>query len=152
MDIRRLCQHVDEWWSEEKCVRFFSQKSKNKKCSFIWVVFIIALPLPTSKWNGRCWSLMAGSLLDPRVINNKTLLSVTGGSVVIQMTGIKRWFYLLGIRNISIINSHQQQQSVWREDLLLLHSAVNPDPASVSDSQFLTMSHSWVLPRSRVRS
>ena len=124
VDIRRLCQHVDEWWSEEKCVRFFSQKSKNKKCSFIWVVFIIALPLPTSKWNGRCWSLMAGSLLDPRVINNKTLLSVTGGSVVIQMTGIKRWFYLLGIRNISIINFHQQQQSVWREDLLLLPSAV----------------------------
>ena len=66
------------------------------------------MPLPTSKWNGRCWSLMAGSLLDPRVINNKTLLSVTGGSVVIQMTGIKRWFYLLGIRNISIINFHQQ--------------------------------------------
>ena len=87
-------------------------------------------------------SLMAGSLLDPRVINNKTLLSVTGGSVVIQMTGIKRWFYLLGIRNISIINFHQQQQSVWREDLLLLHFAVKPDPASVSDSQFFTMSHS----------
>ena len=61
---------------------------------------------------------MAGTVLDPRVINNKTLLSVTGGSVVIQMTGIKRWFYLLGIRNISIINFHQQQQSVWREDLL----------------------------------
>ena len=84
---------------------------------------------------------MAGSLLDPRVINNKTLLSVTGGSVVIQMTGIKRWFYLLGIRNISIINFHQQQQSVWRE-VLLLPSAVKPGPASVSDSQFFTMSHS----------
>ena len=87
---------------------------------------------------------MAGTVLDPRVINNKTLLSVTGGSVVIQMTGIKRWFYLLGIRNISIINFHQQQQqqTVWREDLLLPHSAVKPGPASVSDSQFFTMSHS----------
>ena len=60
---------------------------------------------------------MAGTVLDPRVINNKTLLSVTGGSVVIQMTGIKRWFYLLGIRNISIINFHHQQQSVQQPEL-----------------------------------
>ena len=92
----------------------------------------IALPLPTSKWNGRCWSLMAGSLLDPRVINNKTLLSVTGGSVVIQMTGIKRWFYLLGIRNISIINFHQQQQSVWRDQKSKVYNKAEKFPTGAS--------------------
>ena len=135
-----LCQHIDEW-SEEKCViRFLAGKGKTKY-SFLGCFLLLLCHCQNSKWNGRCWSLMAGSVLDLRIINNKTLLSVTGGSVMIQMTGIKRWFYLPGIRNISIINFHQQQQSVWREDLLL-HSAVKHDPASVSDSQFLTMSQS----------
>ena len=88
---------------------------------------------------------MEGSVLYLRIINNKTLLSVTGGSAMIQMTGTKRWFYLPGIRNISIINFHQQPAAVCLErgsPPILLHSAVKHDPASVSDSQFLTMSQS----------
>ena len=156
MDIRRLCQHIDEW-SEEKCViRFLAGKGKTKY-SFLGCFLLLLCHCQNSKWNGRCWSLMAGSVLDLRIINNKTLLSVTGGSVMIQMTGIKRWFYLPGIRNISIINFHQQPAAVClqRGSHPILHSAVKHDPASVSDSQFLTMSQSWVLmllSRSRVRS